>query len=71
MGTLTGIRPLLIEESVAMDFGRITISGGWVIYLFGMPGQERFWFIGTTCPTAPSGPSSRPTSGAWLTASRP
>jgi uncharacterized protein len=31
--------------TVAMDFGRITISGGLVIYLFGMPGQERFWFM--------------------------
>jgi uncharacterized protein len=31
--------------TVAMDFGRITISDGLVIYLFGMPGQERFWFM--------------------------
>src|ERR1700733_7925608 len=31
--------------TVAMDFGRITINGGLVIYLFGMPGQERFWFM--------------------------
>jgi len=31
--------------TVAMDFGRITIHGGLVIYLFGMPGQERFWFM--------------------------
>jgi uncharacterized protein len=31
--------------TVAMDFGRITIQGGLVIYLFGMPGQERFWFM--------------------------
>ncbi len=31
--------------TVAMDFGRITIHAGLVIYLFGMPGQERFWFM--------------------------
>ncbi len=31
--------------TVAMDFGRITIHSGLVIYLFGMPGQERFWFM--------------------------
>lgn len=30
MGALTGIRPLLIEESVAMDFGRIPTSGAWL-----------------------------------------
>jgi len=43
MGALTRVRPLLIEESVTTDFGRITISGGLVMYLFAMPGQERFW----------------------------
>ena len=31
--------------TVAMDFGRITIHAGLVLYLFGMPGQERFWFM--------------------------
>jgi hypothetical protein len=31
--------------TVAMDFGRITISGDLVIYLFGTPGQDRFWFV--------------------------
>jgi len=31
--------------TVAMDFGRITIRDGLVIYLFGTPGQERFWFM--------------------------
>jgi signal recognition particle receptor subunit beta len=31
--------------TVAMDFGRITISDSLVVYLFGMPGQERFWFM--------------------------
>ncbi|MCQ4084850.1 ATP/GTP-binding protein [Streptomyces sp. RB6PN25] len=31
--------------TVAMDFGRITISPRHVLYLFGAPGQERFWFL--------------------------
>jgi signal recognition particle receptor subunit beta len=31
--------------TVAMDFGRITISNHLVLYLFGTPGQERFWFM--------------------------
>jgi signal recognition particle receptor subunit beta len=31
--------------TVAMDFGRITIRQNLVLYLFGTPGQERFWFM--------------------------
>ena len=31
--------------TVALDFGRITISEGVVLYLFGTPGQSRFWFM--------------------------
>jgi len=31
--------------TVAMDFGRITLGGRRVLYLFGAPGQERFWFM--------------------------
>ena len=31
--------------TVALDFGRITITDNLVIYLFGTPGQERFWFM--------------------------
>jgi len=31
--------------TVAMDFGRITIRDDLVIYLFGTPGQQRFWFM--------------------------
>ncbi|GAP48679.1 GTP-binding protein [Streptomyces azureus] len=38
-----------IEEkratTVALDFGRITISRDLVLYLFGTPGQQRFWFM--------------------------
>jgi uncharacterized protein len=31
--------------TVAMDFGRITIDRDMVLYLFGTPGQDRFWFL--------------------------
>ncbi|GAA2480031.1 ATP/GTP-binding protein [Streptomyces thermolineatus] len=33
------------ETTVAMDFGRISIDERLVLYLFGTPGQERFWFL--------------------------
>jgi signal recognition particle receptor subunit beta len=31
--------------TVAMDFGRISFASQLVLYLFGTPGQERFWFM--------------------------
>jgi signal recognition particle receptor subunit beta len=31
--------------TVAMDFGRITLREDLLLYLFGTPGQERFWFM--------------------------
>ncbi|MFI9640983.1 GTP-binding protein [Micromonospora sp. NPDC051925] len=31
--------------TVAMDFGRITITDDLQVYLFGTPGQDRFWFL--------------------------
>ena len=31
--------------TVAMDFGRITVDEDLVLYLFGTPGQDRFWFM--------------------------
>jgi len=31
--------------TVAMDFGRITINEDLLVYLFGAPGQDRFWFL--------------------------
>ncbi|RCG20880.1 ATP-binding protein [Streptomyces diacarni] len=31
--------------TVAMDFGRLTFEAGYVLYLFGTPGQDRFWFM--------------------------
>lgn len=41
---LTGIERKT-STTVALDFGRITISPDLVLYLFGTPGQERFWFM--------------------------
>src|ERR687887_1317221 len=31
--------------TVALDFGRITIGPDLILYLFGTPGQDRFWFM--------------------------
>jgi uncharacterized protein len=31
--------------TVALDFGRITIDSELILYLFGTPGQDRFWFM--------------------------
>lgn len=36
------------ETTVAMDFGRITVSDDVVLYVFGTPGQERFSFMWET-----------------------
>ncbi len=33
------------STTVAMDFGRITIDSELILYPFGTPGQERFWFM--------------------------
>ncbi|MCZ9337879.1 ATP/GTP-binding protein, partial [Streptomyces sp. TRM76130] len=35
--------PSKTATTVAMDFGRISITDQLVLYLFGTPGQERFW----------------------------
>ncbi|MFE5539475.1 ATP/GTP-binding protein [Streptomyces sp. NPDC056519] len=31
--------------TVAMDFGRVALADDLVLYLFGTPGQDRFWFM--------------------------
>ncbi|WP_280262250.1 GTP-binding protein [Nocardia wallacei] len=31
--------------TVALDFGRVTIDADLILYLFGTPGQDRFWFL--------------------------
>ncbi|MET8685525.1 ATP/GTP-binding protein [Streptomyces sp. NPDC004732] len=33
------------ETTVSLDFGRIGLNEQLVLYLFGTPGQERFWFL--------------------------
>jgi signal recognition particle receptor subunit beta len=42
--SLTGVESKS-TTTVAMDFGRITLDPQHVLYLFGTPGQERFWFM--------------------------
>ncbi|MEV0120756.1 ATP/GTP-binding protein [Streptomyces sp. NPDC050703] len=43
-GGLEGLRAKT-STTVAFDFGRITLDAHNVLYLFGAPGQERFWFL--------------------------
>ncbi|WP_189309233.1 GTP-binding protein [Streptomyces brasiliensis] len=33
------------ETTVSLDFGKISINDSLMLYLFGTPGQERFWFL--------------------------
>jgi len=33
------------STTVALDFGRISVSSEVIVYLFGTPGQDRFWFM--------------------------
>jgi uncharacterized protein len=40
-----GSVPTKSTTTVAMDFGRITLAPDLVLYLFGTPGQKRFWFM--------------------------
>ncbi|WP_084704088.1 GTP-binding protein [Phaeacidiphilus oryzae] len=37
--------PDKVTTTVAMDFGRISLETDLVLYLFGTPGQQRFWFM--------------------------
>src|SRR6059036_3059694 len=37
--------PGKVTTTVAMDFGRISIDRDLILYLFGTPGQTRFWFM--------------------------
>jgi signal recognition particle receptor subunit beta len=37
--------PNKISTTVAMDFGRVSLDSDLVLYLFGTPGQHRFWFM--------------------------
>ncbi|KIF69363.1 ATP-binding protein [Streptomyces sp. AcH 505] len=44
LGGLEGLRAKT-ATTVAFDFGRISLDERSVLYLFGAPGQERFWFL--------------------------
>ncbi|MCX5061370.1 ATP/GTP-binding protein [Streptomyces sp. NBC_00201] len=37
--------PGKLTTTVAMDFGRLTLDDDLVLYMFGTPGQQRFWFM--------------------------
>jgi signal recognition particle receptor subunit beta len=43
---LSGV-PQKTTTTVAMDFGRLSLSDELVLYLFGAPGQQRFWSVVT------------------------
>jgi len=40
-----GAVPKKFATTVAMDFGRLTLAEDLVLYVFGTPGQHRFWFM--------------------------
>jgi uncharacterized protein len=37
--------PEKVTTTVAMDFGRVSLDEDLALYLFGTPGQDRFWFL--------------------------
>ncbi len=37
--------PNKLTTTVAMDFGRVSLDRELILYLFGTPGQHRFWFM--------------------------
>jgi signal recognition particle receptor subunit beta len=41
----TGHTPGKSTTTVAMDFGRVSLAEDLILYLFGTPGQHRFWFM--------------------------
>ena len=41
----TGLIPSKTTTTVAMDFGRVSLEKDLILYLFGTPGQHRFWFM--------------------------
>ncbi|WP_431923623.1 GTP-binding protein [Nonomuraea jabiensis] len=40
-----GLTPGKTTTTVAMDFGRLSLDQDLILYLFGTPGQHRFWFM--------------------------
>lgn len=45
VGVDTPGSPVKTHTTVAMDFGRVTLNDELVLYLFGVPGQQRFWAL--------------------------
>ncbi|WP_285759553.1 GTP-binding protein [Nocardiopsis ansamitocini] len=41
----TSSTPEKVTTTVAMDFGRLTLDRELIMYMFGTPGQARFWFM--------------------------
>ncbi|GAA2398986.1 ATP/GTP-binding protein [Nonomuraea africana] len=39
------LTPNKTTTTVAMDFGRVSLDQDLILYLFGTPGQHRFWFM--------------------------
>jgi signal recognition particle receptor subunit beta len=39
------VTPDKVTTTVAMDFGRVSLDSDLILYLFGTPGQQRFWFM--------------------------
>jgi len=39
------LTPGKVTTTVAMDFGRVSLGDDLLLYLFGTPGQDRFWFM--------------------------
>jgi len=42
---MAGVAAAKSTTTVAMDFGRLTLAEDLILYLFGTPGQRRFWFM--------------------------
>ena len=55
--------------TVAMDFGRISFPSRLVLYLFGTPGQERFWFMWDELSIGAIGAVVLADTSGWPTAS--
>ena len=49
----TGAVATKVSTTVALDFGRISLDSGLVLYLFGTPGQARFRFAWDDVPAVP------------------
>ena len=56
--------------TVAMDFGRVSLDRDLILYLFGTPGQHRFWFMWDDLVRGAIGAWCWSTPGGWPTASR-